>query len=112
MVISMSETVIRTDDGLATFVNVFDVEPAKQQALVDVLNEGVEKVISRLPGFVSVNILASKDGTRVINYAQWRSEEDIKGVMADPEAQSYAKKAADLATAEPKVYSVVAIHHA
>ncbi|WP_159941354.1 MULTISPECIES: antibiotic biosynthesis monooxygenase [unclassified Nocardiopsis] len=108
----MSETIIRANDGLTTLVNVFEVDKEKQQQLVDVLNEGTEKIIRNRPGFVSVNILASKDGTRVINYAQWNSPEDVQATMADPEAQAYAKKAAALATAAPSMYSVVSVHHA
>ncbi|QUX28750.1 antibiotic biosynthesis monooxygenase [Nocardiopsis akebiae] len=108
----MSETVISANDGLAVLVNVFEVEKEKQQQLVDVLNEGTEKVMKNRPGFVSVNILASLDGTKVINLAQWNSPADIQATMADPEAQAYGKKAAALATPAPGVYSVVSTHHA
>jgi quinol monooxygenase YgiN len=108
----MSETVIRVGDEPVTLVNVFDVDAAKQQKLVDVLVEGTEKVMQHRPGFVSVNLLASKDGTRVVNYAQWRSRDDVKSTMADPEVQGYARRAAELAQATPHVYSVVSVHHA
>lgn len=30
-----------------------------------------------IDGFVSANIHASLDGTRAVNYAQWRSEERV-----------------------------------
>ncbi|PZG35445.1 antibiotic biosynthesis monooxygenase [Spongiactinospora gelatinilytica] len=108
----MSETTIRTDDQLATFINVIDVDPAKQEELIAVLNEGTEKVISQKPGFVSVNIIASKDGKRVINYAQWRSPADVQALLSDPEAQAFAKRVAELGTPGPGLYSVNAIHHA
>ncbi|KNB51881.1 antibiotic biosynthesis monooxygenase family protein [Streptomyces caatingaensis] len=108
----MSETVIRVGDEIATLINIFDVEPSKQQELIAVLNEGTEKVMRNRPGFISVNLLASADGTRVVNYAQWRSADDIKATLADPEAGAYAKKAGELAKAAPLVYKVVAVHHA
>ncbi|MGJ7902416.1 antibiotic biosynthesis monooxygenase family protein [Lysobacter sp. 1R34A] len=104
-----NEQVIRADDTV-TFINVFDVEPAKQQALVDLLNEGADKVIRHRPGFISVSILASKDGSRVVNYAQWRSAEDIKATREDPAAQDYGKRSAELARATPHVYSVASVH--
>ncbi|WNV75173.1 antibiotic biosynthesis monooxygenase [Geodermatophilus sp. DSM 44513] len=91
-----------------TFINVIDVEPAKQQAVVDILKEGTEKVIRHRPGFLSVRILASKDGTKVVNYAQWRSVEDVQATQADADAAEYAKRAAALATAAPNVYFMVA----
>jgi quinol monooxygenase YgiN len=109
---SNNHTAIRVGDEPVTLINVFDVDPSKQQELLDLLNEGTEKVIRRLPGFVSVNLLTSNDGTRVVNYAQWRSLEDIKATLADPEAQNYAKRAAELAQAAPHVYSVASVHHA
>jgi quinol monooxygenase YgiN len=107
-----SETVIRVGEEPVTLVNVFDVDAARQQELVDVLIEGTEKVMKNRPGFVSVNLLASKDGTRVVNYAQWRSQEDVQATMADPAVQGYARRAAELAQATPHVYSVVSVHHA
>ncbi|AQZ63395.1 antibiotic biosynthesis monooxygenase [[Actinomadura] parvosata subsp. kistnae] len=108
----MSETVIRADDTVATFINIFDVEPGKQQELIEILKEGTEKVMRSRPGFVSVNLLASPDGTRVVNYAQWRSPDDVKATMGDPEAQAFAKRAAEIAKATPSPYRVVATYHA
>ncbi|MEV4380224.1 antibiotic biosynthesis monooxygenase family protein [Streptosporangium sp. NPDC049644] len=108
----MSETVIRVGGAPVTLINVFDVDASKQQELIDLLNEGTEKVIKNRPGFVSVNILASVDGTRVVNFAQWRSQDDVKATMADPEVQALGKRTAELAKPAPHVYSVVSIHHA
>jgi quinol monooxygenase YgiN len=103
-----SEAVIRVDE-MVTFVNVLEVEPEKQQALLDVMNESAEKVIKHRPGFISVSILASQDGSRVVSYAQWRSPDDIKATRDDPRAQEYAKRTAELAKASPHVYSVVSV---
>jgi quinol monooxygenase YgiN len=106
-------TIIRVgDDEPVTLIGVFDVDPSKQQELVGLLTEGTEEVMQRRPGFVSVNLLASNDGTRVVNYAQWRSLDDVKATVADPDAQRYARRAAELAQATPHVYSVVSVHHA
>ena|SRR5436309_962459 len=107
-----NETVIRAGDEMVTLINVFDVGASNQQKLVDLLTEGTEKVIQHRPGFVSVNILASNDGTRVVNYAQWRTRDDVKATMADPDAQGYARRVAELAQVTPHVYSVVSVHHA
>jgi quinol monooxygenase YgiN len=106
------QSVISVGNEPVTLVNVFDVDPEKQQDLVDLLSEGTEQVMQHRPGFVSVNLLASNDGTRVLNYAQWRSPDDVRATMADPEVQGYAQRAAQLAKATPHVYSVVSVHHA
>ncbi|BDU21161.1 antibiotic biosynthesis monooxygenase [Dyella sp. GSA-30] len=103
------QAVIQADETV-TFINVFDVDPDKQQELIKVLNEGAAKVISKRPGFISASILASKDGTRVVNYAQWRSLDDIKATREDPNAAPFAKKSAELAKATPHVYTVSSVH--
>lgn len=108
----MSETVIRVGNDPVTVINVFEVEPSKQQELVDLLNEGADKVMRHRPGFVSVNILTSVDGTRVVNYAQWNTHDDVKATMTDPEVQEYGKRAAAIAKATPGVFSVASVHHA
>jgi heme-degrading monooxygenase HmoA len=46
------------------------------------------------PGFISVNLLTSNDGTRVVNYAQWRTLEDIKAAQGDPDVQEFVRRAA------------------
>jgi quinol monooxygenase YgiN len=93
-------------DQTVTFVNVIDVDPAKQAELVDLLTEGAEKVFQHRPGFVSLTVLASKDRSRVINSAQWRSVEDLQATQADPDAQDYAKRVGALAQGNPNVFSV------
>ncbi len=52
-----------------TLINVFTVAPENQQRLLDVLVEPTESVMNGLPGFVSANLHASSDGTKVTNYA-------------------------------------------
>ncbi|MDA0172929.1 antibiotic biosynthesis monooxygenase [Solirubrobacter taibaiensis] len=93
-----------------TVINVLDVDAERQGALVALLDEGTEQVVRHRPGFVSVTLLASHDGARVVNLAQWRSLEDVRAAFADPAVQDYARRAADLADASPHVYSVVARH--
>lgn len=90
-----------------TFVNVVDVDPSKQQEVIDLLVEGTEKVMSKRPGFISVTLLASLDKSRVINVARWETAEDVKATQTDPEAAEYAKRTAALAQATPGLYTVV-----
>ncbi|GHG21773.1 antibiotic biosynthesis monooxygenase family protein [Streptomyces filamentosus] len=107
----MSETVIRADDGTFAMINVFEVEPEKQKELAEVLSEGAEKFIRHRPGCLSVNILTSLDGRRLVYYAQWRTKADIKATMADPDVQFYRDKAALLGKPDPHAFTVFAVHH-
>jgi heme-degrading monooxygenase HmoA len=74
-----------------TLINVFTVAPDKQDELVRLLSEATEKAMKRLPGFVSANIHKSLDGTRVVNYAQWRSKDDFEAMLKNPEAAPHMK---------------------
>jgi quinol monooxygenase YgiN len=107
---SPAETTIAKGAKCVTLVNVFTVEPAKQQRLVDVLVEATETTMRHLPGFISANIHKSLDGTRVVNYAQWRSVDDFQAMLKNPEAIPHMLQAASLATSfEPKLYDVVEV---
>lgn len=100
-----------TDNGI-TFVNVVDVDPARQAELVALLQEGAERVIRHRPGFVSLTLLASADGTRVVNLARWRSADDVRATQADPLAAEYANRTAAIASARPGLYTVAAQYDA
>lgn len=92
-----------------TFINVIDVDPARQQELIDLLREGTERVMTQRPGFVSVTLLASADGRRVVNLARWERAEDVRATQSDPAAAEYARRTAAIASAAaPGLYAVVA----
>jgi heme-degrading monooxygenase HmoA len=82
-------------------INVFTVAPEDQQRLVDLLVEATGQVMSRQPGYLAANIHRSLDGTKVTNYAQWRSREDFQALACNPEAAAHMRRAQELATFEP-----------
>jgi quinol monooxygenase YgiN len=88
---------IAKDNDVVTLINVFTVEPGHQQRLVDVLVEATESVMSKQPGFVSANIHRSLDGTRVTNYAQWRSREAFEAMLRNQETAEHTEEAAMIA---------------
>ncbi len=64
-----------------------------------------------LPGFISANIHAGLDGTHVVNYAQWRSEDDFKAMLGNTKARGHMDGVSALgAKAEPGLYKVVSTH--
>ncbi|GAA5034166.1 antibiotic biosynthesis monooxygenase family protein [Actinopolymorpha pittospori] len=103
---------IAVDEQVVTLINVFTVTPEDQQGLVDMLVEATEQVMSKQPGYIAANIHRSIDGTRVANYAQWRSREDFQALASNPEAAAHMRRAAAVATFEPALYEVVFTHHA
>ncbi|WP_018332584.1 antibiotic biosynthesis monooxygenase family protein [Actinomycetospora chiangmaiensis] len=96
-----------------TLINVFTVERGHQDELVDALDRATAEVFTGVPGFISANVHASLDGTRVVNYAQWASEEAYAAAMARPEVRRHIADAAARATSyDPTLAQVRAIHHA
>ena len=101
-------TRIAPSDRVVTLVNVFRLrDPADQQRLLDLLVEATESTMRYQPGYVSANLHRSLDGTRVVNYAQWRSTGDFEAMLRDPQAREHMARAADLAEFEPHLYEVV-----
>lgn len=107
----MTATTISADDDLMTLVNVFTVDPDRQQELMDLLVEATEQVIKDLPGFVSANIHRSDDGRQVVNYAQWATRADFETMQADPQAGEHMSGAAAIASFAPVVCTVVHTSH-
>ncbi|HEX2810633.1 MAG TPA: antibiotic biosynthesis monooxygenase family protein [Kineosporiaceae bacterium] len=109
----MIDTTIQQGDGvMMTLINVFTVPPERQQELLDLLSEATEQVMAAMPGFVSANLHRSEDGTRVVNYAQWRSRQDFAAMQQDERAREHMARAARLASFDPIVCEVAYVHHA
>ncbi len=98
---------IDKNQKLMTLVNIFTVAPEKQTALSDLLVHATNETMRHLPGFISASIHRSADGTKVINYAQWRTVADFAAMKQNPEARPHMQAAAALATFEPIVCEVV-----
>jgi heme-degrading monooxygenase HmoA len=101
---------IAKENDLVTLINVFTVAQEDQQRLVNVLVDATQKVMKNQPGFVSANIHRSLDGTRVANYAQWRSREAFEAMLRNQEAAEHMGEAARIAEGfEPHLYEVSSV---
>ena len=98
---------IASENEVVTLINVFTVSPEDQQKLVDMLIEATQKTMRHIPGFVSASMHKSADGTRVANYAQWRSAEDFQAMLRDSRAAEHMKPIKEIATYDAHLYEVV-----
>ena len=105
------ETTIRANDGTATLINIFTVEPENQEKLVALLKDGTETSISKMTGWVSTNFLSSKDGRRVIVYSQWRKATDIEAMRQDAAMGPYLQRVAALAKFDAILCEATYVHH-
>ena len=101
-------TTIAKDANCVTLINVFTVEPEKQQQLLSLLTELTTNSMRHLPGFVSGSIHRSLDGTRVAIYGQWRTLADLKNMVRTRESIPQMQAALTLTSGtDAKVYEVV-----
>ena len=87
----ISVPTISTNNEVATVIVIFNVNPEKQQELLDNSAEFV-KIVKQQPGFVSSNLHKSLDGLKVANYAQWETTEDFENFINNPEVKQKASK--------------------
>jgi quinol monooxygenase YgiN len=88
-------------------INVFTVEPTRQEELIDLLTRATQASVRHAPGFISARLHRSLDGTKVTMCAQWQSREAYQAMRDDPGSRPYLERALAIATFEPGMYEVV-----
>jgi Antibiotic biosynthesis monooxygenase len=104
----MPDTTGTTD---VTFVNVFTCAEQRQYELVAALDKATAEVLAHLPGFLSATIHASRDKTRVLNYARWATVEDFDAMQGNPDVRDQMVQIIAIAeSADPRLYDVRAAY--
>lgn len=104
-------TTIDNNNKVCTLINIFTVDPEMHLELFELLKEATEKVMSKLPGYISANVHISDDKRTICNYAQWASLSDFQRMLKNEEGQVHMKKAAAIATEfRPVTYSEIWAH--
>jgi quinol monooxygenase YgiN len=98
---------IAKNNDVITVIIIFAVEPERQQELVDTIVEFLEKGVKNQPGFVSSSIHKSIDGVRVMNYAQWQTQEDYQAFVNNPTMRQLGAKLSEFQLHESHIYEVV-----
>jgi len=78
----MSE--IGRSNGICTQINVVKLPAGNQDEVVKLMIERA-RFMATQPGFVSVNLHRSKDGSHLVNYVQWTSAEKLAAAHHAPE---------------------------
>lgn len=64
-----------------TLINVLSCDPQNQPHLVESWIRATEERLGELPGIISAALYRSKDGTRLVNYAQSKSAENWESLV-------------------------------
>jgi quinol monooxygenase YgiN len=107
-----TEITVPTNPDQVTLVNVFTVDPKRQLDLIDALDRASSAIFATLPGFISANLHTSLDGKRVVNYAQWASEQQYADALQRPDVREHLTEAAAIAEKwDPTLLRVRSVHH-
>ncbi|MFD9702394.1 antibiotic biosynthesis monooxygenase [Lentzea sp. NPDC059081] len=96
--------VIRVGSAV-TQINVFTVEPGRQQPLLDYLAQAAE-VAAEVPGWISASLHRSLDGTRVVNYAQSADLDAAQRVVRHLGSRGLLEGNKAFGQAQPGLYEV------
>ena len=92
-------------------INVFTTTPDQQPAGLQALAAFGQRVSDgAVPGLISASVHRATDGTRIVNYVQWRSAEDMQRMLGSPAFQSVMSQAAALQQADFHWYEVAAVY--
>ena len=67
---------IRENNGIVTQITTVKLPPENQDEVLNLMRERA-RFMATQPGFVSVNLHRSKDGSHVVNYIQWRNAQQL-----------------------------------
>jgi quinol monooxygenase YgiN len=103
---------IQTKNGVVTQITTVKMRPDNQDEVLALMKERA-RFMSKQPGFVSVSLHRSEDGTHVVNYIQWADKERLSAAHHSPEFRKRWPKFGELVRdVEPALYDVVKIEAA
>jgi heme-degrading monooxygenase HmoA len=103
---------IRENSGIVTQITTVKVPPDKQSEVLDLMAQRA-RFMATQPGFVSVSLHRSEDGSHVVNYVQWRNRGQLEAAHHSPEFRKQWPRFGELIKeAEPCLYEVTHVEAA
>lgn len=88
-------------------INHLKVEPSRQEALLALLKQNIETVVSALDGWKSSRLIAARDGASVIIHSEWETLAAVEAMRNDPRMRAYFPKILELASFDSTVGDMV-----
>ena len=103
---------IQTKSGVVTQITTVEMPPDNQEEVLALMKERAS-FMARQPGFVSISLHRSEDGSHVVNYIQWTDKERLSAAHHAPEFRKKWPRFGELVRdLEPALYKVVRIEAA
>lgn len=98
---------IRADTGVVTQITTVKLPADHQDEVLELMTERA-RFMAKQPGFVSISLHRSQDGSHVVNYVQWSSADTLSAAHHSPEFRKRWPRFAELAQEiDPCLYEVV-----
>ena len=98
---------IAENPGIVTQITTVKVKPDNLDEVLQLMQERA-RFMATQPGFVSVNLHRSQDGSHVVNYIQWTNAEKLAKAHHSPEFRKKWPRFGELVQdVEPCLYEVV-----
>ena len=106
----MSE--ISEGNGICTQITTVRLDPDNQDEILKLMVERA-RFMAKQPGFVSVNLHRSKDGSHIVNYVQWTNADKLAKAHHSGEFRKAWPRFGELVEEiEPCLYDVVHVEAA
>jgi quinol monooxygenase YgiN len=103
---------IREGNRVITQITTVTVDPDNQDEVLELMKERA-RFMAKQPGFVSVSLHRSEDGSHVVNYIQWTDRDKLAAAHHSPEFRKKWPRFGDLVDeVEPALYEIVNIEAA
>jgi heme-degrading monooxygenase HmoA len=103
---------IRPNDDLVTQITTVKVPPDNQSEVLQLMTERARYMATQ-PGFISVSLHRSEDGSHVVNYVQWKDRKQLETAHHSPEFRKKWPRFGQLIEeAEPCLYEVAHVEAA
>jgi heme-degrading monooxygenase HmoA len=103
---------IRESNGICTQITTVKLPPDKQDEVLKLMVERAH-FMARQPGFISVNLHRSRDGSHLVNYVQWTNADKLAAAHHSPEFRKQWPHFGELVQeVEPCLYDVVYVEAA
>ncbi len=105
-------TEILEGNRIVTQITTVKLPPNNQDEVLNLMTERA-RFMAQQPGFVSIALHRSKDGSHIVNYIQWRDEDTLTAAHHSPEFRKkwpqFGKIADEI---EPCLYDLVHVEAA
>jgi quinol monooxygenase YgiN len=103
---------IRENAGIVTQITTVKTNPDNLDEVIALMKERA-RFMARQPGFVSISLHRSEDGSHVVNYVQWTDKQKLAAAHHSPEFRKKWPRFGELVQdVEPSLYDVVQIEAA